>query len=81
MPNYALFYIKNKLPNNLYFQESVKFLNKNYCTLITGYKTKEEKDKLYMEDILSQLKELNHKKVAKNYLMQYLTNIIQIMKI
>ena len=65
LPKYVLFYIKNKLPNNLYFQESTKFLNKSYCTLITGYKTKEEKDKLYMEDILSQLKDLNHKKGAK----------------
>ena len=65
LPKYILYYIKKKLPNNLYFQENNKFNNKSFCTLITGYKTKEEKDKLYMEDILNQLKELNHKKGVK----------------
>ena len=65
LPKYILYYIKKKLPNNLYFQENNKFNNKSYCTLITGYKTKEEKDKLYKEDILNQLKELNHKKGVK----------------
>ena len=65
LPKYILYYIKKKLPNNLYFQENSKFNNKSLCTLITGYKTKEEKDKLYMEDVLNQLKELNHKKGVK----------------
>ena len=64
LPKYILYYIKKNLPNNLYYQENSKF-NKSYCTLIIGYKTKEEKNKLYMEDILNQLKELNHKKGAK----------------
>ena len=65
LPKYILYYIKKRLPNNLYFQENSKFNNKSFCTLITGYKTKDEKDKLYMEDILNQLNELNHRKGIK----------------
>ena len=60
LPKYILYYIKKNLPNNLYFQENSKF-NKSNCTLVIGYKSKEEKEKLYMEDILNQLRELNHK--------------------
>jgi len=65
MPKYILYYIKKNLPNNLYFQENNRFHNKSFCTLITGYKSPEEKEKLYKNDILTQLKELNHKKGVK----------------
>ena len=65
MPKYILYYIKKNLPNNLYFQENNRFHNKSFCTLISGYKSLEEKEKLYKNDILNQLKELNHKKGVK----------------
>ena len=65
VPKYVLYYIKKNLPDNLYFQENNRFHNKSFCTLITGYKTPEEKEKLYKNDILNQLKELNHKKGVK----------------
>ena len=64
MPKFLLYYIKTKLPKNLYFQENFK-MRRNWCTLITGYKTQEEKDELYKNDILNQLRELEHKKGAK----------------
>ena len=64
MPKFLLYYIKKKLPKNLYFQENFK-MKRNWCTLITGYRTQEEKDELYKNDILSQLRELEHKKGAK----------------
>ncbi len=64
MPKFLLYYIKTKLPKNLYFQENFR-MKRNWCTLITGYKTQEEKDELYKNDILSQLRELEHKKGAK----------------
>jgi hypothetical protein len=65
MPKYVLYYIKKNLPNNLYFQENNRFHNKSFCTLVSGYKSPEEKEKLYKNDILNQLKELNHKKGVK----------------
>ena len=65
LPKYVLYYIKKNLPNNLYFQENSRFNKKSFCILITGYKTKEEKEKLYMDDVLYQLKELNHRKGVK----------------
>ena len=64
MPKFVLYYIKQNLPNNLYFQENFK-MTRNWCTLITGFKTQEEKDELYKNDILCQLRELEHKKGAK----------------
>ena len=64
MPKFVLYYVKKHLPQNLYFHENFK-MRRNWCTLITGYKTKEEKEELYRNDILSQLRELNHKKGAK----------------
>ena len=64
MPKFLLYYIKSKLPNNLYFQENFR-MRRNWCTLITGFKTQEEKEELYKNDILSQLRELEHKKGAK----------------
>ena len=64
MPKFLLYYIKQKLPPNLYFQENFK-MKRNWCTLITGFKTKEEKEELYANDILCQLRELEHKKGVK----------------
>ena len=64
MPKYMLYYIKKKLPNNLYFKENCKAF-RNWCTLITKYKTKEEKDELYKNDVLNQLRDLEHKKGVK----------------
>ena len=64
MPKFLLYYIKTKLPQNLYFQENFK-MKRNWCTLITGFKTKEEKEELYANDILCQLRELEHKKGVK----------------
>ena len=65
MPKFMLYYIKNQLPQNLYFQENFK-MRRNWCTLITKFKTKEEKEELYKNDILTQLGELERKKGAKN---------------
>ena len=64
MPKFLLYYIKNQLPQNLYFQENYR-MKRNWCTLITGFKSQKEKEELYKIDILSQLKELDHKKGAK----------------
>ena len=64
MPKFLLYYIKTQLPQNLYFQENFR-IKRNWCTLITGFKTKEEKEELYKNDVLCQLKELEHKKGAK----------------
>ena len=64
MPKFLLYYIKQQLPKNLYYQENFK-MKRNWCTLITGFKTQEEKDELYKNDILSHLRELEHKKGAK----------------
>ena len=63
-PKFLLYYIKTKLPNNLYFKENCRIMigDKKNVTLITKFKSKEDKEKLYKEDILSKLKELNHKK-------------------
>lgn len=44
MPKYVLYYIKKNLPNNLYFQENNRFHNKSFCTLVSGYKSPEEKE-------------------------------------
>lgn len=74
-PKYLLYYIKKNLPNNLYFQENSKFNNKSYCTLVIGYKTKEEKDKLFKNDVINQLKELNHKKGVKKLIESLFNNI------
>ena len=75
LPKYLLYYIRKNLPNNLYFQENSKFNNKSFCTLIIGYKTQDEKDNLFKNDVLNQLKELNHKKGVKK-LIEYLFNNI-----
>ena len=64
MPKYMLYYIKKKLPNNLYFKENCKAF-RNWCTLITKFKTKEEKEELYKNDVLNQLRDLEHKKGVK----------------
>jgi len=64
MPKFVLYYIKTKLPQNLYFQENFK-MKRNWCTLITGFKNQKEKEELFKNDILSQLRELEHKKGAK----------------
>ena len=64
MPKYLLYYIKKKLPSNLYFKENCKVF-RNWCTLITKYKTQEEKDDLYKNDVLTQLRDLEHKKGVK----------------
>ena len=74
-PKYLLYYIKKNLPNNLYFQENSKFNNKSYCTLVIGYQTKEEKDKLFKNDVINQLKELNHKKGVKKLIESLFNNI------
>ena len=74
-PKYLLYYIKKNLPNNLYFQENSKFNNKSYCTLGIGYQTKEEKDKLFKNDVINQLKELNHKKGVKKLIESLFNNI------
>ena len=64
MPKFLLYYIKKKLPNNLYFKENCRIF-RNWCTLITRFKNQEEKDELYKNDVLSQLRELEHKKGVK----------------
>ena len=64
MPKFLLYYIKKKLPNNLYYKENYKMF-RNWCTLITRFNTKEEKDELYKNDVLGQLRELEHKKGVK----------------
>ena len=64
MPKYMLYYIKKKLPNNLYFKENCKAF-RNWCTLITKFKTKEEREELYKNDVLNQLRDLEHKKGVK----------------
>ena len=64
MPKFILYYIKKNLPNNLYFKENCKVF-RNWCTLITKFNTKEEKEELYKNDILSQLRDLEHKKGVK----------------
>ena len=64
MPKFLLYYIKSQLPQNLYFQENYR-MKRNWCTLITGFKSQKEKEELYKIDILSQLKELDHKKGVK----------------
>ena len=64
MPKFMLYYIKKKLPNNLYFKENCRIF-RNWCTLITRFKNQEEKDELYKNDVLSQLRELEHKKGVK----------------
>lgn len=64
MPKFVLYYIKKKLPQNLYFQENFR-MKRNWCTLITGFKNQKEKEELFKNDILSQLRELEHKKGAK----------------
>ena len=64
MPKFILYYIKKNLPSNLYFKENCKVF-RNWCTLITKYNTKEEKEELYKNDILSQLRDLEHKKGVK----------------
>ena len=43
--------------------------------MVIGYKTQEEKDNLFKNDVLNQLKELNHKKGVKK-LIEYLFNNI-----
>ena len=40
-------------------------MKRNWCTLITGFKNQKEKEELFKNDILSQLRELEHKKGAK----------------
>ena len=64
MPKFILYYIKKKLPNNLYFKENCR-LFRNWCTLITRFNSIEEKNELYKNDVLSQLRELEHKKGVK----------------
>ena len=64
MPKYMLYYIKQHLPNNLYFKENCKIF-RNWCTLITKFNNKEERDELYKSDILNQLRDLEHKKGVK----------------
>ena len=64
MPKFILYYIKKKLPNNLYFKENCKVF-RNWCTLITRFNTKEEKEELYKNDVLNQLRDLEHKKGVK----------------
>ena len=64
LPKFLLYYIKNQLPQNLYFQENYK-MKRNWCTLISGFKSQKEKEELYKNDVLSQLKELERKKGPK----------------
>ena len=64
MPKFILYYIKQKLPNNLYFKENCKAF-RNWCTLVTKFNSKEEKEDLYKSDILGQLRDLEHKKGFK----------------
>ena len=64
MPKFILYYIKKRLPNNLYFKENCKVF-RNWCTLITKFNTKEQKEELYKNDVLNQLRELEHKKGVK----------------
>ena len=55
MPKYLLYYIKKNLPNNLFYKKNCKVFGRWY-TLITKFKTKEEKEELYRNDVLRQLK-------------------------
>ena len=64
MPKFILYYIKQKLPNNLYFKENCKAF-RNWCTLLTKFNSQEEKEDLYKSDILGQLRDLEHKKGFK----------------
>ena len=64
MPKFILYYIKQKLPKNLYFKENCKAF-RNWCTLITKFESQEEKEELYTSDVLGQLRDLEHKKGFK----------------
>ena len=64
MHKFILYYIKQKLPNNLYFKENCKAF-RNWCTLLTKFNSQEEKEDLYKSDILGQLRDLEHKKGFK----------------
>jgi len=75
MPKYMLYYIKKKLPNNLYFKENCKAF-RNWCTLITKFKTKEEKEELYKNDVLNQLRDLEHKKGVKKIIDAIFNKIV-----
>ena len=75
MPKFMLYYIKKKLPKNLYFKENCKAF-RNWCTLITKFKTKEEKEELYKNDVLNQLRDLEHKKGVKKIIDAIFNKIV-----
>ena len=75
MPKFILYYIKQKLPNNLYFKENCKIF-RNWCTLITKFNNKQEKDELYKNDVLNQLRELEHKKGVKKIIDAIFNKVI-----
>ena len=77
MPKFLLYYIKKKLPNNLYYKENYKMF-RNWCTLITRFNTKEEKDELYKNDVLGQLRELEHKKGVKKIIDAIFNKVIKV---
>lgn len=64
LPKFLLYYVKTKLPNNFYYQENFRLKSK-WCTLITRFHNKEEKEKLHISDIKSQIEDLNYKQGAK----------------